>query len=111
MEVLVTKEASYTIISIAGELDASSTIILDEKIIKTINSDTKNIFIDFSNLEYIASAGVGVFLSHLEDIQEKEINLVLFGMNETVQGVFDILGLNAFLQIQESKEDALSTLV
>lgn len=110
MEILQQKESNYTIISLNGDLDASSAILLDTEINHIISNAEKQILVDFLNLDYIASAGVGVFLAHLDEIQSQKINMVLFGMNERVKGVFEILGLDALLQIKDTKEDALNTI-
>ncbi len=110
MEVLQKKEQNYTLISINGDLDASSAILLDTELNSIISESEKQILIDCLRLEYIASAGVGVFLAHLDQIQEQEIQMVLFGMNDKVKNVFEILGLDVLLQIKETKEDAILTL-
>lgn len=110
MEILQQKEQNYTIISINGDLDASSAILLDTEINEIIAKSERQIIVDFLNLDYIASAGVGVFLAHLDEIQEQEIKLVLFGMNERVKSVFEILGLDVLLQIKNTKEEALETI-
>lgn len=110
MEILQQKEKNYTLISINGDLDASSAILLDTEINDIIAKSERTIIVDFLNLDYIASAGVGVFLAHLDEIQEQEIHLVLFGMNERVKSVFEILGLDALLQIKNTKEEALATI-
>lgn len=107
MEISQKKEENYTMVSINGDLDASSAILLDTEINNIIAKSERKIIVDFLNLDYIASAGVGVFLAHLDEIQEQEINLVLFGMNERVKSVFEILGLDVLLQIKETKEEAL----
>jgi anti-sigma B factor antagonist len=57
-------------------------------------------------LEYISSAGLGVFMSYIEEFKEKNITMVLFDMNEKVANTFEILGLKELLLIAADKAEA-----
>ena len=91
---------------VKGEVDASSSIHLDNSLSEALSSNTK-VIVDLSKLEYISSAGLGVFMSYLQQIETDDIQLVLFGMNEKVMEVFQILGLDQLIEIRESKSEAL----
>jgi anti-sigma B factor antagonist len=108
MEISTLHESSFCIIAINGELDASSSILLDKAIESVVCENETNILIDCKNLNYISSAGLGVFMSYLQDFQDKDISLVLFGLNDKVRNVFEILGLDQLLTIVLSKEEAKS---
>ena len=99
------KENEILILLIGGEIDASSSIHLDNELGQAINSH-KKILIDCSKLEYISSAGLGVFMSYINDMEEKKIKMVLFGMSTKVQNVFQILGLDQLLKIVDSRDEA-----
>ncbi len=90
-----------------GQVDASNSVELDEAIQGVINENNHNILIDGSELEYISSAGLGVFMSYLEDFQERNIQFVIFGLSEKVNNVFHILGLDQLISLKASKEEAL----
>ena len=100
------QESDNDIIAIIGEIDASSSIELDLTIAKSVGDGFSKILVDCSALEYISSAGLGVFMSYIEEFQEKKIRMVLFGMKEKVTNTFVILGLADLLQISTSKEEA-----
>ena len=99
------KSNDILLISIDGEIDASSSIHLDNELGGAIN-DSKKILIDCRKLEYISSAGLGVFMSYIHDMEEKNIKMVLFGLSNKVRNVFQILGLDQLLKIVESGEEA-----
>lgn len=101
------KDAQITTLVIVGEADASSSIQLDDSLGEAINSGESKILIDCSGLNYISSAGLGVFMSYIEDINQKNLNVVLFGLNEKVLNVFGILGLDQLMTIVKTKEEAL----
>ncbi len=99
-------EEDFFVIKISGEVDASSSIYLDEAIKEPIKNNNEKIIVDCSELKYISSAGLGVFMSHIQETKEQQIKLVIFGLNEKVYNVFQILGLDQLLQIAENKKDA-----
>ena len=92
------------------DIDAGSSIHLDNAFKSAQETGEKKIAVDLTELDYISSAGLGVFISHLDEFQLSETALVLFGINETVKQVFDILGLEKLINIQEKEEEALEVL-
>ncbi|NNE54673.1 MAG: STAS domain-containing protein [Flavobacteriales bacterium] len=105
VDIQTNKEDEKFLIEVKGEVDASSSIQLDDAF-KSALSAEKKIMVDLSGLEYISSAGLGVFVSHLEEIRSQNVRLVLFGLSESVQQIFNLLGLPELLEIVESKEEA-----
>lgn len=101
------KEDNHDLLVIQGEIDASNSVILDQKMKELTESGSKSILVDGSGLEYISSAGLGVFMSYLEDFQEEGITLKIFALSQRVFEVFKILGLDQLIDIYESKEAAL----
>ena len=106
MEVTATEDANCQIITINGELDANSAIEFDTLLTASINQLHKQILINCTRLNYISSAGIGVFTSKIEDCKQKGIALVLFGVTDTVSNVFSILGLDQLLPIEKTLDDA-----
>lgn len=100
------QENGNDVIAIIGEIDASSSIELDLTIAKSVGEGFSKILIDCSALEYISSAGLGVFMSYIEEFKDKNIQMVLFGMKEKVANTFTILGLSDLLHIRTSKDEA-----
>ncbi len=99
-------EDEIFLIEVKGEVDASSSIHLDNVLQKAMDAK-KSILMDLSLLDYISSAGLGVFISYIEDMKDEEISLVLFGLQPKVFQVFEILGLHNLMQIVNTKEEAL----
>lgn len=104
------QEENYDLINIVGEVDASSSIELDNAMSEAIASGNKYFLVNCSSLDYISSAGLGVFMSYIEDFKQNEISIVFYGLNEKVANVFEILGLDQLLIIKETKEAAKAAL-
>ena len=101
-------EEDFLIIKLEGEVDASSSIYLDKALRKAVEQNFKKILVDCNKLNYISSAGLGVFMSYIQDFQSQNINLVLFGLSDKVKNVFEILGLDQLLKISKNLEEAKS---
>jgi len=102
---------NYCLIQVDGEVDASSSIHLDEAMQKATEADCPHVLVDCLNLHYISSAGLGVFMSYIQELEVKEKKLVLFNMSQKVYKVFEILGLHQLLTIVETEEEAKKDLV
>lgn len=109
MEVYQSKEEGFITLTIDGELDASSCEVLDESIQQVVSNKETRILVDCKQLSYISSAGLGVFMSYLQDFNKDNIRMVLFNLNPEVREVFRILGLDNLIKIVANKEDAKST--
>ena len=106
MNISANKEDKNYVIIIDGEIDASSSIELDTAISEAIKKGERKILVDCAKLNYISSAGLGVFMSYLEDFEEQGIKIALFHMNDKVKSVFEILGLVDLIDIVPTKEEA-----
>jgi anti-sigma B factor antagonist len=108
MTIGLNKESNLYVISIDGEIDASSSIELDTAISEALKKGERKILVDCANLKYISSAGLGVFMSYLEDFEEQGIKIALYSMNDKVKSVFEILGLVDLISIVPTKEEAIT---
>ena len=96
------QEDGADVIVLIGEIDASSSIELDLAIAKSVGEGFTKILIDCHALDYISSAGLGVFMSYIEEFKDRGVKMVLFGMNDKVANTFSILGLNELLIIRNA---------
>ena len=98
MTIEIKKNAAETTIEIVGRLDTTTAPALD----KTINSDiegTKNLVLDFKNLEYISSAGLRVLLGAQKKMQ-KIGSMKVINVCEEVMEVFEMTGFADILVIE-----------
>ncbi|MFD3000253.1 STAS domain-containing protein [Pontibacter toksunensis] len=96
------------IMTLDGELDASSSVMLDEELSDPEIMEYSKILVDCKNLHYISSAGLGVFISHLQRFEDAQIKLIFYNMQDKVRNVFEILGLDLLMTIVSDYEEARS---
>ncbi|KEO73087.1 STAS domain-containing protein [Anditalea andensis] len=109
LQIDIREENGHVILVLTGEVDASNSVDLDNAI-QGLIQPKKKIIMDGSALEYISSAGLGVFMSYLEEFETNEIQFVIIGLNSKVFNVFHILGLDQLITIKTNKEEALQEL-
>ncbi len=102
-------EKDFYQIILSGDLDACSSILLDQEIEKAIYNHPKEIRIDCSQLQYISSAGIGAIIFHLKKLKKKSISLLMHGMNPSVKNIFEITRLDEYISILPSESKALVT--
>ncbi|MGB3464684.1 MAG: STAS domain-containing protein [Cyclobacteriaceae bacterium] len=105
IEIKHTVEDYLQLIRVIGEVDASSSIHLDNVMRDAISKST-NIIVDLTELEYISSAGLGVFMSYLQELEANQQKFIIYGLNEKVLEVFQILGLDQLLVIEDNEAEA-----
>ncbi len=96
-----------SILDISGELDAHTASQLEQVLKSLIDEESYAIIVNCSGLDYIASAGLGVFMAYIEDVRNLGGDIKLTNMNERVYNVFDLLGFPTLYDILEDEKEAL----
>jgi len=101
-------QQDLTVIRVAGYLDAHTFEELEEAINDLFGKKKYRIIVDLSKVEYISSAGAGVFIGALSEAQEHDGNIVLMNPTNNVREVFDLLGLTQIFQVVEDQNTAMA---
>jgi anti-sigma B factor antagonist len=99
--------SGYDVLELEGELDAHTASQLEDSLRRLINENKSNIIVNCRELNYIASAGLGVFMAYIEDVRGSGGDIKLTNMNEKVYNVFDLLGFPTLYDILEDERDAV----
>ena len=97
------------IVAIAGSLD-SATAPEAQKSLDAVVAGAKKVALDFSNLDYISSAGLRVLLGAAKQLRASGGKLGMFGLNQSVREVFEISGFATILSLYPSEADALGSM-
>ena len=99
--------SGYDVLELEGELDAHTASQLEDSLRQLISENKANIIVNCRELDYIASAGLGVFMAYIEDVRSTGGDIKLTNMNEKVYNVFDLLGFPTLYDILEDERDAI----
>ena len=97
MTIEIKKNAEETIVELVGRLDTTTAPALDKTISNDLE-DTKNLVLNFKNLEYISSAGLRVLLGAQKKMQ-KIGSMKVTNVCEEVMEVFEMTGFADILVI------------
>ncbi len=98
------------IIEVSGELDLYTAQRLKEALLGALDDGSLKIIVDMSGVHFIDSSALGVLIGGVKRLKPKSGKLVLVSVDENVNWIFQITGLNSVFDIFQSKEEALAGL-
>ena len=110
MEITEERKADMLMLRIIGKLDASTSKGLEDKILAVIGGGQSKLIVNLSQLDYISSAGLRVFLLAAKRMNETNGKFILCSLQAPVKQVFDIAGFSSFLTLAASTEEAIKNL-
>jgi anti-sigma B factor antagonist len=95
------------VLDLKGYLDAHTAPNLEEAFQKLLGENKYRIIVNCRDLNYISSAGLGVFMAFIEDVRAKQGDIKMSNMSPKVYNIFDLLGFPVLYDIVKDEEDAL----
>ena len=95
------------VLDLQGDLDAHTAPDFEAAIRRCLDSDKHNIVVHGTSLEYISSAGLGVFMAFIEEVRELGGDIKISALKPRVYNVFDLLGFPVLFDIVDTEEDAI----
>ncbi len=100
-------QAKVSILDLKGYLDAHTAPELEKAFQKHIDERKFNLVVNFSNLTYISSAGLGVLMQFIEEVRRNDGDIKLTNMSGRVYNVFDLLGFPMLYEIYPEEGEAI----
>ena len=98
MKVTSSKNGSACTLTVEGKIDTVSAPELEEAVKSNLPKCDKMIF-DFTNADYIASAGLRVLVYAQRELMKKG-GVTVTGVNEIIKKVFTVTGIHKVLKIK-----------
>ena len=99
-----------TLIALSGQLDAHTAPEFERFLEERVRNEKKaKLILDFSNLEYISSAGLGVLMGLIEEVRSQSGDMKLIKVPEKIYHVLDLLGFPIVFEVLPQLDDALSS--
>jgi anti-sigma B factor antagonist len=98
-----------SVISVKGYVDTTTSTELEESLKRLLNKGQYDIVIDLGNVNYISSAGWGIFISEIKEIRENGGDLKLAAMIGDVYEVFELLEFQTILESFDTVEEAVGS--
>ena len=98
MKVTSSKNGSACTLTVEGKIDTATAPELEEAVKSNLPKCDKMIF-DFSNVDYITSAGLRVLVYAQRELMKKG-GVTVTGVNENIKNIFSITGMYKVLKIK-----------
>lgn len=96
------------ILDIRGEMTGFAEDALMDAYTQASNLGARTICLNFTDLEYMNSSGIGLLVTLLIRIQRQKQQLHAFGLSEHYQQIFELTRLNEAIGIYSSEAAALA---
>lgn len=106
-EVIREDKYEISILRIKGFLDAHTAPKFEQSIQDLVTELRNKIIVSMTELNYISSAGLGVFMGFIEEIRENGGDIKLCCMSPKVFKVFDLLGFPALYEFYDKEDEAI----
>lgn len=98
MEIVKKQDGNELSLQIIGRLDTTTAPQLEAELKQSLG-DASSLRFDFAELEYISSAGLRVLLS-AQKAMNKQGNMVIANVNDTIMEIFEVTGFQDILTIE-----------
>lgn len=102
--------ANTSIIDIQGEINAFAENVLMDAYTQATSQGAKNIVLNFSELSYMNSSGIGLLVTLLIRANRQKQSLVAFGLSDHYKQIFELTRLNESIKIYPSEKDAIAAM-
>jgi len=86
--------------TIEGELDTAAAVEAEEVMKSLYSSDGKDIIIDCTRLDYIASSGLRILINILKGAKSAGSRVVLRGVNDDIKNVLKLTGFITLFDLE-----------
>jgi anti-anti-sigma factor len=100
MNVRIEEQDGNMVAILKGSLDTAAAAETEKAMSPLNDVEGKDIIIDCTDLAYISSAGLRIFLGILQNAQAKGGHVYITGINDSVRAVFTITGFSNIFEFK-----------
>ncbi len=100
---------SAAIVTPEGRLDSNSSPLLERTLNSVLQKGVTWLFVDMTDVEYIASSGLKVLVATWRRAREADGDVVLSGLQPRLLEIFEMVGFDMLFQIHPTLDEALAT--
>ena len=93
----VINENNKVVLKLQGDLDIEATEVIEDRITPDISNETSSVELDFENIEFVDSSGIGLLITLVSSLKDRDRKPTIVNLKEDVKVVFDLLQLDEIL--------------
>jgi len=98
------------VIDIKGDITAQSEDVLMDAYTRASGDQVKAIVLNFRELEYMNSGGIGLLVTLLVRAQRQHQRVLAYGLSDHYRQIFELTRLDEAVGIHDSEDDALGAI-
>jgi anti-sigma B factor antagonist len=102
----VRRHGPASVVDIRGDVTSGSEEVLMSAYEEA--GDTKTIILNFSELSYMNSGGIGLLVTLLVRVNRRSQRLLAFGLSDHYRQIFELTRLDEAVGMHDSESDALA---
>lgn len=111
MDIHLIRRRNNLIVRLKGELDHHTSTVFREAIEKELEKNVvQNIILNFNNLTFMDSSGIGVILGRYKKVKDRGGSIVFCGVNKNIEKLLQMGGLLSIIPAYKNENDALKSL-
>ena len=99
-----------SVIDIKGEVTGFAETALMDAYTQANNGQVNNLILNFNDLDYMNSSGIGLLVTLLIRAQRKDQQVMAVGLNEHYQQIFELTRLDEAIGMYSTESEALAAL-
>ena len=111
LELQTSEEMGVAVVAAVGSIDSKTAPELEKALVKLLAEKKREIVLDLERLDYVASAGLRVFVMIGKRLQAERGRLALCAVNPSVMKVLEVSGFVVLFAIRGSRQEAIDWLV
>ena len=108
MEITEETRGKVKIVGLRGRLDANSSPLVEKQLQTLTNRGEDRVVLNLSELTYISSLGLRVFIAVAKNIQKANGKLALAGLNDHIYEIFKIARFTNIFSIYPTCDEAVA---
>jgi anti-anti-sigma factor len=101
------KIGNFSVLKINGRIDTIHSSTMEDEVNQLFDNGEKNLIFNCSEMNYISSSGLRVFLVAQKKVISINGKLYLCNMQPAIQDIFRISGFSNLFRIFDTQEEAL----
>ena len=107
LAVTIEEKGDIRIVCCKGYIDTTTSSQLENTMGELMQNKVYKIVIDLGEVDYISSAGWGIFISEIKNIRKNKGDLKLVNMKPEVMEIFELLDFTNILEYYKSVDEAM----
>ena len=110
MDLNIERSGDILVSAPSGRLDGTNSRSFEESLKSEIGESKCSVLLDFTELNYVSSAGLRAILLIAKSVRADNANLALCSLSDNVKEVFEISGFDRIIPIHGTREEAFQAL-